>query len=676
MNAQEVPPEFHKSVSADGKRVSLKKRSLTRLPEWLRSLTSLSAFDVSSNQLTALPEWLGDLTALTSINLSSNHLIELPESLGKLTALTKLDLSANRLAYLPKSLSNLKHLAVLDLSGNKLAGVPEWLGKLNALTELNLRSTGLAYLPECLRDLNALTSLSVSQNYLTELPEWLGTLTSLTDLTLNNNQLAALPESIGNLTGLTHLYLDKNPLTFLPPWLDRLTGLTGLYLSQTQLTALPGSIGKLADLTQLYLHQNQLEALPESIGNLTKLTMLYLRANQLTTLPESIGKLIELSSLDVSDNRLMVLPESVGNLTKLTMLYLRANQLTTLPESVGNLTALTNLDLSRNRLTELPESVGNFTRLTTFNLAGNQLTRLPGTLAERLVKGLNLDVAGNPLHNPLPELVNRGADALAAYLGSLEDAIAQYEGKLLLVGEGNVGKTSLLAALRGDPFVEGRPTTHGIEIWPLTFRHPDRDVDITLRAWDFGGQEVYRVTHQFFFSPRALYAVVWNARQGQEQDEVEGWLRRIRLRAGRDAPTMVVATHCAERFPELDYPHLDQAFPNMLVGSFDVDSRTETGLAELRQAIGRQAAKLPQMGQLISPRWVAARDEILERAKAEPQIRYQQFVKICERHGIAGQSIVTLAQLMHDLGHIIYYGDDEGLSTFVIMRRGLPRPGG
>ncbi len=33
----------------------------------------------------------------------------------------------------------------------------------------------------------------------------------------------------------------------------------------------------------------------------------------------------------------------------------------------------------------------------------------------------------------------------------------------MLVGEGEVGKTSLLRALRGEEFVENRPTTHGIE---------------------------------------------------------------------------------------------------------------------------------------------------------------------------------------------------------------------
>jgi internalin A len=144
-------------------------------------------------------------------------------------------------------------------------------------------------------------------------------------------------------------------------------------------------------------------------------------------------------------------------------------------------------------------------------------------------------------------------------------------------------------------------------------------------------------------------------------------LRRIQLRVGRDARTMLVATHCAERRPELDYPHLEQAFPGMLTGSFDVDSSTGAGFATLREAIGEQAARLPQMGQLISPRWVRAREEILAHAEVEPQIRYEQFADICERHGVTGPEIATLAELMHDLGLVIYYGNDEGLRDIVVL---------
>ena len=196
---------------------------------------------------------------------------------------------------------------------------------------------------------------------------------------------------------------------------------------------------------------------------------------------------------------------------------------------------------------------------------------------------------------------------------------------------------------------------------------PESDLDMTLRAWDFGGQEVYRVTHQFFFSRGALYVIVWNARQGHEQDEVEGWLRRIRLRVGPDARTLVVATHCAERLPELDYPHLEKTFPEMLNGSFAIDSSTGMGLPELREAIGRQAMLLPQMGQLISPRWIAAREQILARAQVDPQIRYEEFVEICSRERVASQEANALADWMHSLGQIVYYSEDEGLRDIVVL---------
>jgi internalin A len=511
-------------------------------------------------------------------------------------------------------------------------------------TRVVLQQHGLISVPEELKDSTALTALDLSQNQLTVLPEWIGDLIGLTNLNLSVNRLASLPESLGNLTRLTTLYLSGNQLAVLPEW-----------------------IGNLTDLKELYLGRNQLAVLPEWIGNLTALRRLNVSGNMLTALPESIGNLTALTTLDVFRNQLTALPESIGNLTALTTLDVLGNQLTALPESIGNLTALTTLDASQNQLAALPKSLRNLTALTTLDVSGNQLSRLPMQLADHLSRGVKLGLEGNPLDDPLPELVARGTNALVAYLRSLEDAIPQYEAKLLLVGEGNVGKSSLIAALRGAPFVRDRPTTHGIEISPLRLRNPTINVDMTLRTWDFGGQEVYRVTHQFFFSRRALYVVVWNAREGQERNEVEDWLRRIRLRVGLDAQTMIVATHCADRLPELDYPYLEQAFRGMLVGSFAVDNLTKVGLAGLREAIGREAAQLPQMGQLISPRWVAARDEILARAQAEPQIRYEQFVEVCERHGVTGDEIITLSELMHDLGQVIYYSEDEGLRDIIVL---------
>ena len=461
---------------------------------------------------------------------------------------------------------------------------------------------------------------------------------------LGGNQLAELPSAICRIIHLEYLWLKRNRLSRLPPEIGQLTNLQTLGLGDNQLTTLPPEISQLTNLQTLGLGDNQLTTLPPEICQLTKLQTLNLENNQLTRLPPEISQLTNLRSLSLENNGLTALPPEICQLTKLQT-----------------------LNLENNQLTRLPPEISQLTKLQTLILENNQLTTLPRQLTDLLSSGLSLRASGNPLGEPFPELLQRGKEALATYLRSLDDAVEQYEAKILLVGEGNVGKTSLSAALARAPFVEGRPTTHGIEIHPLRLRHPDRDVDMTVRAWDFGGQEVYRVTHQFFFSRRALYLVVWNAREGQEQNEVEGWLRRIRLRVNREARILVVATHCDERRPELDYPQLERSFPGLLAGRYEVDNRTGQGIAELGEAIAVEAAHLPQMGQLISPRWVAARDATLALAKTEPQIPYDRFSGICHDHHVNGDEIVTLAELMHDLGQIVYYGDDDGLRDFVVL---------
>lgn len=108
-------------------------------------------------------------------------------------------------------------------------------------------------------------------------------------------------------------------------------------------------------------------------------------------------------------------------------------------------------------------------------------------------------------------------------------------------------------------------------------------------------------------------------------------------------------------------------FPELLVGQCEIDNRTGKGIAKLREQIAAEVAQLPQMGQLINRRWIEARDEILARAKTDPQISYEEFVEICRRHHVDGEEIATLAELMHDLGHIICYSDDKWLRDFVVL---------
>ena len=195
----------------------------------------------------------------------------------------------------------------------------------------------------------------------------------------------------------------------------------------------------------------------------------------------------------------------------------------------------------------------------------------------------------------------------------LTNAQKCYEAKLVLVGEGNVGKTSLVAALREESFVENRSTTHGIEVRSFEVDHPElSDTGIRLNSWDFGGQAVYRITHQFFFSRRSLFLVVWWPREGVEQNDVEGWIERIQLRVGNDARVLVVASHCTEhgRVPRINQEALKRRFGDIIVGFHAVDSREMHNIDELKTAIAQAASQLPQMGEDMPTVWQKVREEI------------------------------------------------------------------
>jgi internalin A len=447
------------------------------------------------------------------------------------------------------------------------------------------------------------------------------------------------------------------------------SGATELDLSSMKLTELPESIGQLTQLQILRLHRNQLTTLPDSVGMLRRLNYLSINENKFTSLPKTFGLLIQLEELwlgngNLGGNSFSELPKVLQELPNLRKLIADSSQVLIIPEWENPSTCgLQRLDLEYDKLTDLPLSLAQLEHLETLNLNDN------------------------PLNPALQSAYEQGLPAVKAYLRSLAEGNAEplYEAKLVLVGEGNVGKTTLLKALKGkadEAPQEHEPTTHGVEIdiHGLRLPHPafGKDgVEIQLNAWDFGGQDVYRVTHQFFFSRRSLYLLVWEPRRGVQPCQVEDWLNMIRLRVGDDARVIIVSTHCktGERIARIDQPVFKQQYGDMIVGFHEVDSLVPdpegatgemTGIAELKKIIAEHAAKLEQMGMLFNNNWKAARDELL--VYPEPRISYGTFVETCAAHGLSQIDTDTLAHLMHDLGYIVHYSDDEKLRDDVVLK--------
>ncbi|MBV9139408.1 MAG: leucine-rich repeat domain-containing protein, partial [Pseudonocardiales bacterium] len=644
----------------------LSNNRLTEVPEWIATLTGLTTLGLGGHSLTEVPEWISTLTDLTWLDLSNNRLTEVPEWIAALTGLTTLGLSNNRLTALPDGLATLTGLTWLNLSNNQLTEVPEWIATLTGLTTLGLGGHSLTEVPEWISTLTDLTRLDLSNNRLTEVPEWISTLTGLTWLDLDNNRLTEVPEWIATLTDLTWLNLSNNQLTEVPEWIATLTGLTTLGLGGHSLTEVPEWISTLTDLTRLDLSNNRLTEVPEWIAALTGLTWLDLDNNRLTEVPEWIATLTDLTWLYLSGNQLSTLPDGLATLTGLTWLGLSNNQLSTLPDGLATLTGLTELYLGNNRLTEVPEWISTLTNLTRLDLSGNQLSTLPDWLTE--LRGLEqLSVHGNPLVSPPPEIAKGGSQSILAFIQARRQGTSpQWVSKLLVVGQGGVGKTSLVKALADDPHDPGEPSTHGLKIEHLCIDHPSQPgVQMRLSAWDFGGQQIYHATHQFFLTNQSLFLLLWNSRLGWEQGKLRYWLDIITARAPQ-SPIVLVATHVEDRPVDLPLDELCHDYP-MIVDNIPVDNATRHGVEVLHKLLSEQAAKLPLMGAKWPATWLTAAESL--RSSQNKHVTPEQMWRMMTEAGVsdtAQQNYIAVA--LHRLGDILYYHEDPELAQTVVLK--------
>jgi hypothetical protein len=429
------------------------------------------------------------------------------------------------------------------------------------------------------------------------------------------------------------------------------SGATELILSSMQLTELPESIGQLTQFRSQNLANNQLTALPELIGGLTQLQSLIVGGNKLRTLPGWIGNLTHLQEFDAGTNQLSELPNEFSQLTALRNLSLGAgwglpaNSFTTIPKQVFHLRQLTELELYYCPLTDIPAEISRLVNLRTLHLHSCKITTVPSSLAQltylkELLLGKNqltdlpvslaqlehlkkLDLDDNPLNPELAAAYRQGLKAIKAYLRAKAAAqITLNEAKLILVGEGEVGKTCLMDALLGKPWQE-HDTTHGIEIKQIKVTDPESKREITLNGWDFGGQRVYRPTHQLFFSAPAIYLVVWKPREGPQQGFVKEWVKLVKHREP-DAKILVVATHGGpqQRQPDIDRQELWDLFgKDTVLDFFHVESKPDKkgnrrGIKELKMAIARVASKLPMMGRSVPKSWQDVREALQKTKKA------------------------------------------------------------
>ncbi|TRU95593.1 MAG: GTP-binding protein [Microcystis wesenbergii Mw_QC_B_20070930_S4] len=468
------------------------------------------------------------------------------------------------------------------------------------------------------------------------------------------------------------LNLSGRNLTEIPPEIAQLTSLQHLYLYNNQIRGIPEALAQLTSLQFLDLYNNQIRGIPEALAQLTSLQRLYLSNNQIREIPEALAQLTSLQYLYLSNNQIREIPEALAQLTSLQDLDLSNNQIREIPEALAHLTSLQDLDLSNNQIREIPEALAHLTSLQSLYLDNNQIREIPEALAH-LVNLKRLVLENNPITNVPPEIIRQGwgkkmlddgnPQAIFSYLKDKGKKRPLNELKVLLVGEGDVGKTSLLKRLLHNTFNSEEPKTPGINIesWKL-----DQKPDIRLNLWDFGGQKVMQTTHQFFLTKRSLYLLVLDNRKNEQQNRLEYWLKLIETYGG-NSPVIIVGNCADENPPQVKIRTLQKKYPQ-ITKLIATSCKTGVGIEQLVQEIASQIDAIPHIKDLLPNSWFQIKTQLEAMQESYDFISYEKYQEMCQTAEIKEASDQkSLVQFLHDLGIVLNYQDDLRLNETNVL---------
>ncbi|MBK9927008.1 MAG: TIR domain-containing protein [Anaerolineales bacterium] len=252
------------------------------------------------------------------------------------------------------------------------------------------------------------------------------------------------------------------------------------------------------------------------------------------------------------------------------------------------------------------------------------------------------------------------------------------EAKCLIIGQGSVGKTSLVQQILHGTFDQNQTKTEGISINQWTVDGGQKTIEnqsqstvngpssIKLNIWDFGGQEIMHATHQFFLTKRSLYLLVLDARLTQEENRVEYWLKIIQSFGG-ESPVLIVGNKTDQHPLDIDRTGLQKKYPN-IVGILETSAKDGKGIEELKATIAKQVDTLPHVRDLLPETWFTVKSKLEELGRDKNFITQDEYLSLCGANEVTDEiSQNTLIGFLHDLGVVLHFQDDPRLEALGIL---------
>lgn len=343
-------------------------------------------------------------------------------------------------------------------------------------------------------------------------------------------------------------------------------------------------------------------------------------------------------------------------------------QIKALPDWLSQLSSLEQLDLSFCKLHHIPVSIIQMWLSQKILFTDKK----PDSywFGTKFINLYRTTLATQPV-----SLFFQSPELIQAYCDALKKRIS--DAKVIFLGHGEAGKTHTILRIlsQGKHLVKGPEPTDGIDI--RTFATEYHDAAMSIRFWDFGGQEIMHSMHRCFLTGRCLYVVVVSNRDNSQPltQKAEYWLRNIESFAKGCPVLLAVNKNYGNPNTAINtegwhekYHLIGQPIEYNARGTGQNIEHEAEEFQHLTEIICREAHKLDSVGMDFPETWYNIREELIIRGekarysgmKDSYFISKEEYRQICHDHGEHDPNIQKwLLEWFNDMGVCFSYHMDK-----------------
>ena len=273
-----------------------------------------------------------------------------------------------------------------------------------------------------------------------------------------------------------------------------------------------------------------------------------------------------------------------------------------------------------------------------------------------------------------------------------------------LVCKKGVGKSNLIEMLRNNRTKSKNISTDGVEIFswnvesaevkrramvmksPLERKRSSTDgeskkyADTKFTIFDFGGQSLFYMTHQFFLHKEGIYIVAFNL-SCIDYKNIFYWINTIVAVCGTEPPISVilVGTHLDLFLHSIPSKHQSEVLSNLkleirkkcksylykLEDICLISNHSGEGISDLRKKL-LQIVKDKSLNCKIVPKHYEVMANAIHKLRHKEVISWSEYCKVALEVSIPFVDLGKLTKFLHDSGLIMHF-DEEKLRELVVV---------